>query len=55
MDTKCGGDTHDATKQKRRGREETREITRIYKAKRVTRPTKATLPESIMVKGGSQW
>lgn len=49
MDTKCSGDT--PTPQSRDGRGETPEITRIYKTKRVTRPTTATLPESITVGG----
>lgn len=48
MDTKCD-DT--PTPQSRDSRGETREITRIYKAKRVTQPTTATLLESITVEG----
>lgn len=48
MDTKCN-DT--PTPQSRDSREETREITRIYKTKRVTQPTTAMLPESITVEG----
>lgn len=49
MGAECSGDT--PTLQSRDGRRETPEITRIYKTKRVTRPTTATLPESITAEG----
>lgn len=49
MDTKCSSDT--PPPQSRNGWRETPEITRIYKTKRVTRPTSAMLPELITVGG----
>lgn len=49
MDTKSSGDT--LTPQSRDDRRETRKITRIFKTKRVTRPTTVTLPESITAEG----